>query len=310
MRRFLLAAVMCGAASGAHAADMPDLPILRGSFTDGLTRRGSTGRASTSAARAATARSTQMAAEQHRGATATNVHPDACNVDDNWKLAGQGVSTQASGFGAFAGYNWQWDDVVVGLEANYMHGKFGGSFDCEQELVSGTALSDNVLHDVRIDSSAVDRDCRTWHASASAPAMPWGCFLPYVFGGARAGQADISHRHRSRRGHPTFRAVHIAGDVDATSQMHNHLVYGYTARPRRRRNAVGGLFMRAEWEYRPLHVGPSIPASTPCARVSATSSDRAGSRRRRAPILLTELICACWSVVSRREAAIDENLRR
>jgi opacity protein-like surface antigen len=36
MRRFLLVAVMCGAASVAQAADMPDLPFLRGSLTDGL----------------------------------------------------------------------------------------------------------------------------------------------------------------------------------------------------------------------------------------------------------------------------------
>ena len=36
MRRFLLVAVMWGAASVAQAADMPDLPFLRGSFTDGL----------------------------------------------------------------------------------------------------------------------------------------------------------------------------------------------------------------------------------------------------------------------------------
>src|SRR5258708_8725878 len=37
MRRFLLAAVMFGAASGAQAADLPDLPILRGGYADGLT---------------------------------------------------------------------------------------------------------------------------------------------------------------------------------------------------------------------------------------------------------------------------------
>ena len=37
MRRFLLAAVMLGAAAGAQAADMPDLPILRGAFTEGPT---------------------------------------------------------------------------------------------------------------------------------------------------------------------------------------------------------------------------------------------------------------------------------
>ena len=51
MRRFLLVAVMCGAAGVAQAADMPDLPFLRGSFTEGLSRLSVTGKASTSAAR-------------------------------------------------------------------------------------------------------------------------------------------------------------------------------------------------------------------------------------------------------------------
>src|ERR1044072_2756775 len=37
MRRLMVAAAMLGTVSAAHAADMPDLPILRGSFTDGLT---------------------------------------------------------------------------------------------------------------------------------------------------------------------------------------------------------------------------------------------------------------------------------
>src|SRR5215208_7477769 len=36
MRRLLMVAAMCGVVSGAQAADMPDLPFLRGSFTDGL----------------------------------------------------------------------------------------------------------------------------------------------------------------------------------------------------------------------------------------------------------------------------------
>ena len=31
-------------------------------------------------------------------------------------------SARSSAYGAFAGYNWQWDDVVVGLEASYVHG--------------------------------------------------------------------------------------------------------------------------------------------------------------------------------------------
>src|SRR4029078_12005411 len=38
MRRFLLVAAICGAAGVAQAADMPDLPFLRGSFSEGLSR--------------------------------------------------------------------------------------------------------------------------------------------------------------------------------------------------------------------------------------------------------------------------------
>ncbi len=38
MRRLMLAAAMLGTVSAAHAADMPDLPILRGGFTDGLSK--------------------------------------------------------------------------------------------------------------------------------------------------------------------------------------------------------------------------------------------------------------------------------
>ncbi len=39
MRKILLAAVMFGAVSTAHAADLSDLPILRGGFSDGVPSR-------------------------------------------------------------------------------------------------------------------------------------------------------------------------------------------------------------------------------------------------------------------------------
>src|SRR3954468_6137497 len=38
MRRFLLALVMCGVAATAQAADLSDLPILRGGLTEGLSK--------------------------------------------------------------------------------------------------------------------------------------------------------------------------------------------------------------------------------------------------------------------------------
>jgi len=38
MRKLMVAAAMLGTVSAAHAADMPDLPVLRGGFTDGLSK--------------------------------------------------------------------------------------------------------------------------------------------------------------------------------------------------------------------------------------------------------------------------------
>ena len=40
MRRLLLAAAMFGVVQGAQAADLPDLPVLRGAFPEGLRREG------------------------------------------------------------------------------------------------------------------------------------------------------------------------------------------------------------------------------------------------------------------------------
>ena len=37
------------------------------------------------------------------------------------------ASARTSGFGAFGGYNSQWEDVVIGVEASYLHGGFGGA---------------------------------------------------------------------------------------------------------------------------------------------------------------------------------------
>ncbi len=121
MRRFLLVAVMCGAVTGAQAADMPDLPFLRGGITEGLnTRQGQLagllcrrpGRLwlqhlESFAHRQQRSASDLQPAARRRLRLATNLVPNA--------------QSTPRGFGGFAGYNSQWDDVVLGIEANYIH---------------------------------------------------------------------------------------------------------------------------------------------------------------------------------------------
>src|SRR6185295_5097642 len=50
---------------------------------------------------------------------------DKFNIS-SWPLQDK-TSTQNSGYGGFLGYNAQWTDVVVGVELNYIHGKFFNS---------------------------------------------------------------------------------------------------------------------------------------------------------------------------------------
>ena len=252
MRRFLLAVVLCGAVTTAHAADMPDLPTLRGSYTDGL----NTSRVNWQGFYFGGQGGYGSSDENFSGSNANML---AALLDHNviqemqvsqWNLGLGKQSSRSSAYGAFTGYNWQWDDVVVGLEASYVHGKFGGTFTASKELVSGAALSDSFFHDVRVDSSAsiAISDMATFRARA---AYAWGCFLPYAFGGFALGKADISHSVTVHDAvSPTISGPFTSlATLSATDAVHNHLVYGYTGGLGVDVNLVGGLFMRAEWEY-------------------------------------------------------------
>src|SRR5438874_9124979 len=193
MRQLLLVAVMCGAAGVAQAADMPDLPFLRGSVSEGL----STSTVNWQGFYVGGQGGYGSSDEKFAGSNATML---AALLDHNvieqmqvsqWNLGLGKQSARSSAYGGFVGYNWQWDDVVVGVEASYIHGKFGGMSSASKELVSGSALSDGFFHDVRVDSSAAISisDLATFRGRA---AFVWGCFLPYMFGGFALGNADIS----------------------------------------------------------------------------------------------------------------------
>src|SRR5262245_12091915 len=129
MRRFFLAAVMCVAAmSGSRAADLSDLPILRGPV-GGL----SSSRVNWQGFYAGGQGAFGTSDMDFTGATQTvaqkllaNTAVEAFGGVAEWPLLGK-ASVHGNGWGAFAGYNSQWDDVVVGVEFNYLHGSFGGS---------------------------------------------------------------------------------------------------------------------------------------------------------------------------------------
>jgi outer membrane immunogenic protein len=264
MRRFLLVAIMCGAAAGAQAADLPDLPILRGAVTDGM----STSRVNWQGVYIGGQGGYGSSDENFNGSTSNMIAALLANTTiesemhvSQWNLGLGKQSARTSGYGGFAGYNSQWTDVVVGLEASYLHGSFGGSSTASKSLVSGAALSDGLFHAVTASSlaSISISDMATLRARAGYSV---GSFLPYAFAGIALGDADITRSVTVHDNYaPTFAGAVAACPVspnpgppfcatlNATQTQHSHFIYGYSGGVGVDVNLVGGLFMRAEWEY-------------------------------------------------------------
>jgi outer membrane immunogenic protein len=234
MRKLLLAAMMFGAATAAHAADLSDLPILRGSYTDGLTTSRANwqgyyigGQASYGSA------TSKVPGSLNSDMQTTFVRPP--NADYNWQPLGMAHSI-SGGFGAFAGYNSQWDDVVVSVEANYIH----DGIRSRTNAVGLRYLADNVTLESLTNSDAVVK-LSDFGSLRLRGGYAIGCFLPYAFAGLGFGGQTID---RSVSAFPA--PVHPAWTTDSKTK----LVYGYSAGVGVDMMLVGGVFARAEYEYR------------------------------------------------------------
>jgi len=249
MRRFLLAAAMSGVMTCAEAADMPD--YLRGSVAPGPVAVN--WRGFYLGGQAAYGSSDEPFSGSNSAMIATLLDHNVIQEMQvsSWNLGFSGRSERTVGYGAFTGYNWQWDDVVAGVEMSYVHGNFGGASTAFKELVSGNKLSDGNFHDVSVSSSSsiTITDFATFRGRA---AYAYGCFLPYAFAGVALGNANISRSVFITDGVNAVTALGpfvALAPLSADDALHNHLLYGYTAGLGIDINLIGGLFMRAEWEY-------------------------------------------------------------
>jgi outer membrane immunogenic protein len=248
MRRFLLSVVMCVAVSAAQAADLSDLPILRGAYTDGLTTTrvnwqgvyvGGQGGIGTSEMNFSGV--TQQLASRLLVNTAVENFGGIAELPLGGKTAVHG-----NGVGGFVGYNSQWDDIVLGLELNYLHGQFGGSQSDSASRFFGAGGDFTDFVTTQAIASVSITDMATLRARAG---YAWGVFLPYVFGGVALGHADI------------VRTAHIFGvqssptlgnfpfDISSTDAQNNRMIVGYSGGLGVDVMLVSCLFLRAEWEY-------------------------------------------------------------
>jgi outer membrane immunogenic protein len=244
MRRLLLAAVMFGAVSAAQAADLPD--FLRGGFSPTPAPRVNW-QGYYVGAQVGTGTSDMDFTGATRSVAAHLLADTALDASGNVSSlpVGGKIAVHGNGIGGFAGYNSQWDDVVVGVEFSYLHGKFGGSQTDSLSRIFNDVLGFTDTATYQATGTMMISDLGTFRARAG---YAIGSFLPYLFGGVALGQADIVRTARIF-GTQVKGGANIPFDVSATDGKFSHLIFGYSAGLGVDVMLAAGLFLRTEWEY-------------------------------------------------------------
>jgi len=100
--------------------------------------------------------------------------------------------TNGNGFGGFIGYNWQYEQAVIGLEMNYNRMNVEATAgDSIRRVFPDPSVSANYVYDISVagQSSIRITDLATLRTRA---AYVMGNFLPYAFLGLAVARADIS----------------------------------------------------------------------------------------------------------------------
>jgi outer membrane immunogenic protein len=259
MRRLLLAAVMFGTAAGAHAADMPD--FLRGSLSGAPTPTRNW---------AGWYAGGQVDYSWENTDYGSSIVSMTNNLFRSTSLAGPAsqfnvlsrVNGQSPGFGAFVGRNYQYDDIVLGVEANYSYlsrlatstSASLGPIQVEEPglvLPPGATAADGVT--LNGGAALQLKDEMTFRGRAG---WATGDFLPYMFGGVAVGRMDITRSVSSSVSRTVILANGTSSsfllpqfELSQTDAKSNAFAYGWTAGLGMEYMLWGNVFLRGEWEY-------------------------------------------------------------
>jgi len=172
------------------------------------------------------------------------------------------VNGRSPGFGAFVGRNYQYGDVVLGVEANYNYFSTLGTSTAATLgpiqfpatgliLPPGASAADAVT--LKGNAALQVRDETTFHGRAG---WATGDFLPYMFGGLAVGRMDATRTVSSSVNRTIFFSdgSTLSGSLPqfaltATDGRSNNYVVGWTAGLGMEYMLWGNVFLRGEWAY-------------------------------------------------------------
>jgi opacity protein-like surface antigen len=262
----LAAAALAGLMHGAQAADWPDSAPLRGGFYEERPRIvnwqgfyvGGQGSYGTSEMNFTGSSESMLARLMN------NIDIESQFKVSQWPLLGKTTTQGSAGYGGFVGYNTQWTDVILGAEISYLHSTFSGASTGSQ----GRSVSFPADYVTDVFAAASGSMRVTDLASLRVRGgYAYGNFMPYVFGGAAFGRADITRTAAYALdyqyvGTQVPPLPNYAGAASASDVQKGSFVYGYAAGLGLDMMLYSNLFVRAEWEYMRLTSAVDVSINT------------------------------------------------
>jgi opacity protein-like surface antigen len=179
------------------------------------------------------------------------------------------VTTTGSTYGGFAGYNSQWDDVILGVELSYNFGRL--SANSSDSIARTFVASDGYLYDISVASqvAVAVKDYGTLRMRAG---WVMDRFLPYVTFGGTVARADVSKSvtvaatGTDVTHTPPYPNVSL-GPTTMSESRKNAFIFGYNIGVGLDVAITQNLFLRGEYEYMQLFPADGVQVSTNTGRV-------------------------------------------
>jgi outer membrane immunogenic protein len=253
MRSALGLVVALGLVPAAQAADLFDLPILRGSSGSEL---GPPSYQRWDGFYAGLQAGYQASSMDFGGSTSDQIAYILRNTTleneaqvSRWTVL-PSTATSGTSYGGFVGYNMQWENAVLGLELNYDRSSLRGQ--AADSIGRSTTVSDGYFYSVQVASQA---SLRVQDYVTARARVGWAgtWFMPYMFAAIAVARVDavrsatvsLTGTDISGAGRPN---VALAPTTQA-DRSDGAFAYGYAVGIGADVALTSNLFLRGEWEY-------------------------------------------------------------
>lgn len=194
----------------------------------------------------------------------------------NWPVLGS-ASHGAAGFEGFAGFNFQYEKLVLGVEATYDQASVSVTAPNApiSRLLPADSQGDSYLVNITGSGSLTQLDFATLRGTAG-----WsvGNFLPYGFAGFALGHADLNiaatvsgQQNPASNGvcDPNAKPPCVPFSFATTAGKNSEWLYGFTVGGGLNYAVTQNIFLRAEYEFVQFSPVAGVQVDINSARIGA-----------------------------------------